>query len=76
MDLYDIVFGWLGEVLQSEVMKMTVGFMLAARLHRQWVKKDMAEQFAKIAKSIDHVADVMGRKYDEHEVRIKRLEDG
>lgn len=68
---------WLGEqfsgLLQSEVMKMTVAFMIAARLHRGWVRKDMAEQFSKITDSIDKVAERVSTGLALHSIRIDEL---
>lgn len=71
----DFVFTWLGEVFQSEVAKMTIAFMVAARLHRQWVKKDMAEFRDAITKSLDHVADALSRRMDEFDRRLSQVEE-
>lgn len=68
------IFSWLAELLQSEVAKMTLAFMLAARLHRQWIKKDLAEQFSLLRRSIDHVAEVMGKRIDSLDARVEKLE--
>jgi len=67
------VFDWLGELLQSEVAKMTLAFMVAARLHRAWVKKDMTEQFARITSSIDNLADRLTMDLTQHSRRIDDL---
>jgi hypothetical protein len=68
------VAAWLTQLLQSEVAKMTLAFMLAARLHRAWVRKDMSEQFSLLRRSIDHVAEVIGKRIDSLDVRIGRIE--
>jgi len=70
MDLFVI---WLGDMLQSEIIKMTIAFMLAARLHRQWVKKDMTEQFGKITSAIDNLADKLTSDIRFHSERIDDL---
>lgn len=62
---------WLGELFQTELAKLSLLFLLAAEIHKRTVKKE----FALLRASIDHVADVMGKKFDEHEVRLKRLEE-
>ncbi len=69
----DVLYVWAGELLQSEVTKMTIAFMVAARLHRRWVKKDMTEQFSRIAESIDKVADRLSLDLSYHSERIDDL---
>lgn len=69
----DFVFIWAGEILQAEVTKMTIAFMLAARLHRRWVKKDMSEQFSKITEAINNVADRLTLDLSNHSERIDDL---
>lgn len=66
----EVLFDWAGEALQSEVFKMTIAFMLAARLHARWVK----QEFSLLRKSIDHVAEVMSKRVDGLEGRVKKLE--
>jgi len=75
-ELYLVIVNYLSDALQSEVFKMTLAFMLAARLHRGWVKKDMAEQFGRITESIDNVAEKMRLGFENHEARISALEKG
>lgn len=77
----DLIFAWLGELFQSEVSKMTLAFMVAARLHRSWVKKDMTEQFSQITQAINNVADTVSRdialhskRLDDLSVRVENLE--
>ena len=65
---------FLSESMKSDVFKMTIAFLIAARLHRKWVKKDMSEQFTLLRGAIDHVAEVMGRRIDGLDLRIDRLE--
>lgn len=80
MDLINEIFAnhyvmdWLTEFLHSDIAKMTLAFAIAARLHRSWVRKDMAQQFSLIRESIDHVADVMSSRIDNLDNRIGRLE--
>lgn len=64
--VFDFGFDWLADALQSEVGKMTIAFMVAARLHRRWVKKDMAEQFGKITAAIEKVAVSVGADLSKH----------
>ncbi len=71
---FDFISGWLGELMHAEVMKMTLAFMIAARLHRQWVRKDMVEQFAKITNAIDNVALTMSAGFESHSSKIEGLE--
>lgn len=66
---------WAADFAQSEVAKMTLAFLIAARAHRAWVKKDMAEQFGLLKNSIDHVAGVLGKRLDGLEERVEKLED-
>jgi hypothetical protein len=70
---FDLISNWLGQVLQSEMMKMSIAFLLAARMHRSWVKKDMAEQFDKITGSINNVADKVSHGLALHSIRIDEL---
>lgn len=69
------------QFVQSEVTRMTIAFVIAARLHRGWVKKDMKEQFSIITKSIDNLGKVIGdglelhsKRIDELTVRVDKLE--
>lgn len=70
----DIGVDWIADVLQSEVAKMTIAFMVAARLHRRWVKKDMAEHFSKITTSIDRVAVTLAGDLESHRKMVGGLE--
>lgn len=65
----------------SAVMKMTMAFLIAARLHRSWVKKDITEQFKILTLSIDKLSDVVSKGFesnskrlDEHAKRLDNLE--
>lgn len=69
----DQLFVWLNDVFQSEVAKYTISFMVAARMHRAWVKKDMGEQFGRITASIDNVADKLTLELISHTKEIKGL---
>lgn len=68
--LESALFTWFAELIQSEVAKMTFAFMLAARLHRAWVKKDMTEQFASITAAINNVADKLTLELNHHSKRV------
>lgn len=72
----DFILDFGKEALHSEVIKYTIAFLIAARLHRRWVKEDMAKQFSLLRESIDHVADVMGKRIDDLDDRIDRIEQG
>ncbi len=71
----DKITALAGESLNSDVLKMTIAFLIAARLHRKWVKQDMAEQFGLLRSAIDHVTEVMSRRIDGLDNRINKLED-
>lgn len=58
----------------SDFIHMTLAFIVAAALHRRWVKKDMHEHFKLITNSIDNVARVMGARIDGIDLRLNRLE--
>ena len=66
----DFAVRWLGELFQTEMAKMALLFLLAGEIHKRAVKKE----FALLRQSIDHVADVMGKRIDGIESRIIRLE--
>lgn len=66
---------WLRAVFHEDVAKQTVAFLIAASLHRRWVKKDMAEQFALLRGAIDHVSEALGVRIQGLEERIKRVEE-
>lgn len=61
---------WLGELFQAELTRLTFLFFIAAEIHKRHVKKE----FALLRGSIDHVAAVMEKKYDDHESRLRALE--
>lgn len=66
----DFALSWLGDLFQTEMAKMTFLFILAGEIHKRAVKKE----FALLRQSIDHVAEVMGKRIDGIESRINRLE--
>ncbi len=68
------VVEWAHEALHSEVSKQTAAFLIAAYLHRGWVKKDMAQQFALLRGTIDHVAEIMDKRINDLDQRIDSLE--
>ncbi len=61
--------------MRSDIAHMTIAFIIAAALHRSWVRKDITEQFSLITKSIDNLTSVMGTRIDNLDHRINRLED-
>lgn len=68
------LFDWMRELLHADVAKQTLAFLIAAGLHRRWVKKDMAEQFGLLRGTIDHVAEVMSSRIDGLDRRVESLE--
>jgi hypothetical protein len=74
LDLSPLVNG-ASKILESDVSRMTTAFLIAAYLHRGWVKKDMSEQFSKLTEAIEHVAVVMSKRMDGLDERVVRLED-
>lgn len=71
----DLFFNWIGDLMHAEVSKMTLAFIVAARLHRGWVKKDMEVQFLTITSAIDNVADKVAKGLELHSKRIDELHD-
>ena len=61
------------ELLKSDILRMTIAFTFAARLHRAWVKKDMAEHFSAITQSIDNVAATCSKALLLHSERLDHL---
>lgn len=66
----DLIASWLSSAMQSEYMKIIGLFFLAAEVHKRAMKKE----FGLLRGSIDHVADVMGKRIDGIEVRLNRIE--
>lgn len=71
----ELIFGLLdlelvGEIFSVETARLSIAFIIAERLHASMVKKELGL----LRGSIDHVADVMGKRLDSLEVRIERLE--
>lgn len=69
-----VFLGALSKVFEGEVAKNTIAFLIAAYLHRGWVKKDMAEHFKKLTESIEHVAKAMSSRMDGIDRRVETLE--
>lgn len=70
--IFDVLAQWGSEMLRTEVTKMTVSFMIAAYLHRRWVRKDIAEQIGLITQAIDN----LGRNMKEgFQTQSKRIDD-
>ena len=79
--LLDAVAGWGSSLLQTETTKMTFAFLIAARLHRSWVKKDIAEQVKGLTDAINNIGNTMsenfllfGKRLDDHDARIQNIE--
>lgn len=66
----DALTSWLTSAMQSEYMKIAGLFLLAAEVH----KRGMQKEFVLLRKSIDHVAEVMGKRIDGIEIRLNRIE--
>ena len=64
---------WLTDALQSEMTKMTLSFIIAARLHRKWVKKDLSEQFKILTDAINNVTSSLSDGLALHSKRIDEL---
>lgn len=74
--MFEVLVTWLSEALQAEITRMTIAFMLAARLHRTWVKNDMNEQFGRVTAAIDKVSTALTTRVESVEKRISILEGG
>jgi hypothetical protein len=64
---------WLGERANSGFTQNTLSFLIAAWMHRKWVKKDITEQFGNITQAINNVADTVSRDLASHSKRIDDL---
>lgn len=67
--------------LQSEILKMTLAFLVAARMHRKWVKKDMetatttlTEAIEKVSKNVSDSHNAQSKRIDELSERVSNLE--
>lgn len=69
----EIAFDWGRDLLSTEVTKMTFAFLIAARLHRSWVRKDIAEQLGPLTKAINNVAETLGAALTAEKKRIDDL---
>lgn len=67
---FDQIYSLLSELFEHDLTKFTLLFFFAAKLHERSQKKE----FALLRQSIDHVAEVMGKRIDGHDVRIVALE--
>lgn len=55
MELWNVMSEFGSSFLDAEVTRMTIAFVIAARLHRKWVKKDVAEQIFGITDAINNL---------------------
>lgn len=67
---FDQIYSLLSELFAHDLAKFTLVFFIAAKLHERGVKKE----FALLRGSIDHVADVMGKRIDGLDARVGTLE--
>lgn len=65
------LFDWLSGLLQAEVTKMTIAFMIASEIHSRKVKKE----FALLRESIEHVAGVTDKRFRSFEDRLTAMEN-
>lgn len=65
----------LSDAWQLEVVKYTMAFTIAAWLHRNWVRKDMSEQFTKVAEAINNVAATLSQDLAAQANRLVNVED-
>lgn len=65
------IFEWINDLLNAEVTKMTVAFLIASEIHSRKVKKE----FSLLRESIDHVAAVTEKRFTGFDERLKRIED-
>lgn len=79
--ILNMMFEYANSVLNTEVAKMTVAFLIAARLHRRWVKKDVMQQVKGITDAIDNLSESMkqtitneSKRIDELSTRVDNLE--
>ena len=63
----------LVHVGNSEIGKMTLAFIIAARLHRKWVKADVIEQVSALTKSIDNMSEKLSKGIQDQGLRIDDL---
>jgi hypothetical protein len=71
--LMNAVIEYGGQLLNTEVAKMTIAFLIAARLHRKWVKKDVFEQVKNITEAINNLGVSMNKSISSQSLRIDEL---
>lgn len=64
---------WGSELLNAEVTRMTLAFLIAARLHRRWVKKDVTEQISGVTEAINNLSSSMRDNFNHQTKRIDEL---
>lgn len=70
--LLSLAADWGTQLLGAEVTKMTIAFLIASRVNRSQMKKDIDACFQKLANSIDNVANSMK---ENHSQASKRIDD-
>lgn len=80
-NILDFIVNYAEQFFQTDVARMTIAFLIAARLHRKWVKKDVAEQIAGITNAIDNLSNTLtatvkyeSKRIDGLTVRVDNLE--
>lgn len=74
----DFLASLVGQATDPEIVTKVIYFVIAARIYRGWMKKDVAEMkkgITDLKESIDHVAAVLGKRMDTLEGRVDVLED-
>lgn len=78
----DALLEGLSELFHAEITRMTIAFVIAAKMHERTVKKENAlmrqenaQGSALMRASIDHVADVLGKRLDSFDRRLTRIEE-
>lgn len=67
---FDQIFNLFTELFEHDLAKFTLLFFLATKLHERAVRKENSL----LRGSIDHLAEVLGRRLDEIDVRVGALE--
>lgn len=67
---FDHLYSLLAELFEHDLAKFSLLFIIAAKLHERAVKK---ENFL-LRGSIDHLADVLGKRLDGIDARVVALE--
>lgn len=71
------ILDWAGSLFQTEVAKMTIAFLVAARLHRKWIKQDivaLTDAINNVAKTVSQGLELHSKRIDELTHRVDDLE--